>query len=90
VISNAAPWSTDLSGYRLEGGVTMTLPPGTVVEAGGRVHLSASPRAFRLRATPPTGGEGHFVVGPFDGNLAPGETILLKDRDGRVRARRTL
>ena len=89
-ISNSAPWSTDLSGYRLEGGVTMTLPPGTVVEAGGRVYLVASPRAFRLRAASPTGGEGRFVVGPFDGNLSAGETLLLKDREGRVRARRTL
>ncbi len=89
-ITNDAPWSTDLSGYRVEGGVEMTLPPGTVVEAGGRVFISASPGDFRSRAVAPTGGEGHFVVGPFDGNLAIGETILLRDRSGRVRARRTL
>ncbi len=86
-ITNDAPWSTDLSGYRLEGGVEMTLPPGTVVEAGGRVFLAASPRDFRARIVSPMGGEGHFVVGPFDGNLAPGETILLRDREGRVRVR---
>lgn len=89
-VTNDAPWSTDLSGYRLEGGVEMTLPPGTVVEAGGRVFLTASPRDFRARTVSPTGGEGHFVVGPFDGNLAPGETILLRDREGRVRVRRKL
>ena len=68
----------------------MTLPPGTVVEAGGRVFLAASPRDFRARIVSPMGGEGHFVVGPFDGNLAVGETVLLRDRSGRVRARRTL
>ncbi|MDG1049503.1 MAG: CotH kinase family protein [Planctomycetota bacterium] len=89
-LTNDAPWSTDLSGYQVEGGVTMTLPPGTVVEAGGRVYISASPGDFRARAVAPTGGEGHFVVGPFDGNLAPGETVLLRDRAGRIRARRTL
>ena len=89
-LTNDAPWATDLSGFRLEGGVTMVLPPGSVVEAGGRVFLSASPRAFRARAVAPFGGEGHFVVGPFSGNLAPGETVLLLDREGRVRVHRTL
>lgn len=37
-----------------------------------------------------TSGEGRFVAGPFNGNLSAGETLLLKDREGRVRACRTL
>ncbi len=86
-LTNDAAWATDLSGYRLEGAVTMTLPPGTVVEAGGQVYLCADSRAFRERTTSPHAGEGHFVVGPFSGNLAAGETLLLRDPAGRVRAR---
>lgn len=37
-----------------------------------------------------TSGEGRFVAEPFNGNLSGGETLLLKDREGRVRACRTL
>ena len=33
-----------------------------------------------------TSGEGRFVAGPFDGNLSARETLLLKDREDRVRA----
>ena len=86
-LTNDAASATDLSGYRLEGAVTMTLPPGTVVEAGGRVYLCDDSRAFRERAISPHGGEGHFVVGPFNGNLSAGETLFLRDPAGRVRAR---
>ena len=52
-----------------------------------RVFLCASPKAFRARILPPHGGEGHFVVGPFDGHLATGDVILLRDPTGRVRCR---
>ncbi len=86
-LTNDASWATDLSGYTLEGAVSMLVPPGTVVEAGGRVFLCANPRAFRGRATSPHGGEGHFVVGPFNGDLDSGEAVLLRDPAGRVRAR---
>ncbi len=86
-VTNDAPWATDLSGYQLEGAVSMTVPPGTVVEAGGRVFLSASPLAFRERVIPPHAGEGHFVVGAFSGDLVAGQTVILRDPKGRVRAR---
>jgi len=86
-LTSDAPLATDLSGYRLEGAVTMTLPPGTVVEAGGRVYICASSRAFRARMISPHAGEGHFVVGPFSGDLVAGETLMLRDPAGRVRVR---
>ncbi len=89
-LSNAAPWATDLSGYTLSGGVTLTLPPGTVIEAGGKLYLSPSVAAFRARAVAPHGGQGHYVLGPYSGQLAPGARVLLRDRDGLVRARLAL
>ena len=38
----------------------------------------------------PARDERRFVAGPFDGNLSARETLLLKDREDRVRAPRTL
>lgn len=89
-LSNDAAFATDVSGYVLSGGVSMVLPAGTVIEAGGKLYLSPSVPAFRARTVAPHGGQGHFVLGPYSGELEPGERILLRDRAGVVRARAAL
>lgn len=82
----------DLSGWTLEGGVDYTFAEGTVIGAGNvftpglnRLYVSPSVNVFRQRAVSPTGGEGLFVQGPYDGHLSNrGETLTLKDREGTV------
>ncbi len=61
-----------------------------MIEGGGKLYLSPSVASFRARLVAPHGGQGHFVVGPYSGELEPGERVLVRDRDGVVRARRSL
>ena len=89
-LTNDATWATDVSGYTLSGGASMVLPEGTVIEAGGSLFLSPDVAAFRARAAAPHGGQGHFVLGPYSGDLAAGDKVLLRDLSGRVRARAAL
>lgn len=83
---NRSPTAVDLSGWRVAGAVRMTLPPGTVVPAGGSLFLSPEKAAFLTREESPTGGEQRFVLGSYEGNLAAeGETIQLFDQDNTLR-----
>ena len=77
--------AVDVSDWQLTGGIEYTFRPGTVIVAGGSLHVSPSVRAFRNRATSPRGGEGRLVQGNYDGHLSSwGETIDLTDRYGRL------
>ncbi len=87
---NQEPLAADLSGWRVTGGVNFTLPPGTVIPAGGSLYLSPDVTRFRTREISPTGGEQRFVVGPYQGNLSgDGETLDLLDLDGNIRDSKT-
>lgn len=80
---NLSPAAVDVSGWRIAGAVSMTLPPGTVIPAGGNLYLSPDKAAFLQRDLSPTGGEQRFVLAPYSGNLAAeGETIDLYDERG--------
>ncbi len=79
---NPGAEAVDVSGWELAGGVDLVLPAGTVVPPGGAVFLVEDPAAFRARATGPSGGQGLLVVGPYSGNLDPGESLALWDREG--------
>lgn len=82
---NQSPTAVDLSGWRVAGAVRMTLPPGSVIPAGGSLFLSPDKEDFLERDLSPTGGEQRFVLGPYRGNLAAeGETIELYDEQGRL------
>ncbi len=82
-LQNPNPYAVDLSGWSLDGGVRYTFLDGVVLEAGGSLFVSPDVPAFRSRATSPTGGEGNFVQGDYDGQLSSrGETVLLRDRAG--------
>ncbi|MEN8773405.1 MAG: CotH kinase family protein [Akkermansiaceae bacterium] len=79
---NQSPTAVDISGWRVDGAVKMTLPPGTVIPSGDSLFLSPDVVAFRSRDLSPTGGEQRFVIGSYSGNLAAeGETLELYDPD---------
>jgi hypothetical protein len=72
--------AVDVSGWRVDGGVRLTLKPGTVIPAGGTLHLARDVNAFRARAASPRANESRFVQGNYDGQLsARGETLELWD-----------
>jgi len=82
---NPNTYAADISGWQLAGGVKHTFLPGTVLVAGGRLYASPSVRAFRSRAISPTGGQGRFVQGNYQGHLSSwGDTVSLLDRTNRV------
>lgn len=85
VLTNANGYAVDISGWKLAGGITHILQPGTVIPAGGSLYLSPNSRAFRTRTLAPKGGMGLFVQGGYNGHLnAWGETLTLTDDTGRL------
>ncbi|MGB0386056.1 MAG: lamin tail domain-containing protein [Ardenticatenaceae bacterium] len=66
---NAEPFAVDISGWRIGGQVKYTFQSGTVIPSGRTLIVSPHLVAFRNRATSPTGGEGHFVQGNYEGRL---------------------
>lgn len=84
-LTNPAPMAIDVSGWKLDGAVQFTFAPGTVIPSNSVVYVSPNALAFRSRTTGPRGGQGNFVVGPYQGQLsARGETLLVKDQWGRT------
>jgi len=82
---NPNTYAVDISDWRLVGGVEHTFLPGTVLVASGRLCVSPNVRAFRSRTTSPTGGQGRFVQGNYQGRLSSwGGTVSLLDQTGRV------
>ena len=75
----------DLSNWQVTGGIEHTFAPGTVIPAGGTLYLSPDVNTFRARATSPTGGEGLFIQGAFNGHLSSfSETLNLLDSQGNL------
>jgi hypothetical protein len=84
---NPNAFAVDLSGWKVSGGIAWIIKPGTVIPAGGSLYLSPDPSAFRSRPVPPTGGEGHFVQGGYDGHLSNfGEAITLRNASDALMA----
>jgi len=82
---NPNAYAVDVSGWTLTGQIEHTFRPGTVVIAGGSLYVSPNVRAFRQRPLSPTGGEGRFVQGNYDGHLSSwGGTVDLTDPSGRL------
>ncbi len=81
-LRNTNSYAVDVSNWRLTGGVTFSLRPGTVIPAGKSLYLAANVNAFRARPSPPGGRQGLFVQGPFAGLLgAQGNTPLILEND---------
>ena len=68
-IINPNDYAVDLSGWRIEGGISFTFPPGAVIPAAGndpergKVFLSPDVISFRMRPSGPTGRESRIVFG---------------------------
>lgn len=87
-LQNPQSVAVDISGWKLTGGIQHTFAPGTVIPAGGKIYVSPNVRAFRARTTGPSGGQGLFVQGNYQGHLsnhgtevtlvAPGDTAVQK------------
>ncbi|MCA9265781.1 MAG: CotH kinase family protein, partial [Planctomycetales bacterium] len=75
-LDNPNDTAVDISGWRLEGGIEYTFAPGTVIISGDSVYVSPHVRSFRARTTGPSGGQGLFVQGAYQGHLSNfGETV---------------
>lgn len=84
---NPASSAVDLSGWHVGGAVDFTFKPGTILPAGGTLHVAKDVAAFRARAVSPKGGEGHFVQGNYQGWLSAwGEVLELRTPAGRLMA----
>ena len=84
-LTNPNAFAADISGWTLSGAVGFTFKPGTVVAAGTSIYVSPRQQSFRARTTSPRGGEGRFVVGPYNGQIsARGEVIELRDGTGTL------
>ncbi|MCA9199907.1 MAG: lamin tail domain-containing protein [Planctomycetales bacterium] len=77
--------AVDISGWSLTGGVRHSFPAGTVIPSNGSLFVSPNVKAFLTRATGPSGGQGLFVQGNYQGNMSNfGETVQLIAADGAV------
>ena len=84
---NPNAFAIDLSGWKIEGGVRHTFRPGTVIPGNHNLYISPDVSSFRSRATRPTGGQGLFVQGNYEGKLnARGETLQLVNTLGETKA----
>jgi len=85
---NPNSFAVDISGWTLTArslpqAPLFTFKGGTVIPAGGTLHVAASRTAFRARRNSPTGGQGLFVTGDCAGRLScTGEVLGLFDRQG--------
>ncbi|XAL99630.1 lamin tail domain-containing protein [Phycisphaeraceae bacterium D3-23] len=86
-VINPNAFAVDLTGWTVEGAITHTFAPGTVVAAGATLYITPSSSAFRARATGPSGGQGLFVQQWDSGHLSSfGETVTIKRANGTTAA----
>jgi hypothetical protein len=87
---NPQPFAVDVTGWKLTGGIEHVFTPGTVIPAGQSLYVVSDAAAFRARTTGPSGGQGLFVQGNYQGHLSNfGETIDLVAADDSVVATTT-
>jgi hypothetical protein len=68
--------AVDISNWRIEGGITYTFRPGTVIPAGGSLYISPSVPDFLARTSGPRGGQNLFVQGNYSNHIANGAEII--------------
>lgn len=84
-IVNNANVAADLTGWSIDGGIEHEFYAGTVIPANSSMYIAKDAVSFRGRATGPSGGQGLFVQGNYDGNLNNlGEVLMLMDQSGQV------
>ncbi len=81
---NTNSYAVDISGWSIAGSVAYAFQPGAVIPANDVVYVSPNVNRFRARSESPTGGEGRFVQGNYEGHLRSLEpTLMVYDRKGR-------
>ena len=84
---NPGTEAVDISGWKIDGGITHVCRPGTVLRGNSSLFLARNAAAFRARASGPSGGQMRFVQGGWSGSLsARGEPLVLTDLSGRPAA----
>ena len=76
-LTNPSATAIDISGWTISDGITLTVQPGTVIPAGGRMTFVSNDVTFKS-----TYGTTVFVGGRFTGDLAASETLTLLRADG--------
>lgn len=80
-MNNPNGYAVDLSHWKISGGVSMTLPAGAVIPAGGSLYVAREAVGFRARSVSPKADEKRYVVSGYAGQLsARGETLTLADQ----------
>jgi len=85
LLTNPNGYAVDCSDWVISGGISMTLPPGAVIPAGGTLHVGRDAVGFRGRSVSPKANEKRYLVSGYGGQLsARGETINLHDNVGHL------
>lgn len=84
-IQNNSPLAIDVTGWKVEGEITHTMKPGTVIPSSSSIFLSPKVQVFRARTSGPRGGQSLFVQGNYSANVSPAcGPIRVKDEFGSV------
>ena len=90
LLVNSNRTAIDCSNWEISGGISYTLPPGTVIPTRGRLYIAREAKGFRARSISPKAGEKRYLISGYRGQLsARGETIVLKDDTGNLIDSRT-
>lgn len=85
---NSGSQAVDISGWQLDGDISHTFRPGTVIPAFSSMYVVANTNAFRARVAAPHGGMGLFIQGNYNGHLSqPCEPLSLLNASGALVAR---
>ena len=72
----------DISGWSLAGSINYTFQAGTVIPPDWTLYVTPDVNAFRARTEGPSGGQGLFIQGGYQGDLDNGSSITLVGADG--------
>ncbi|MDB4319046.1 lamin tail domain-containing protein [bacterium] len=85
VLDNPNSYAVDCSDWVISGGISMTLPPGAVIPANGKLYVGREAVGFRARSVSPKADEKRYLVSGYGGQLsARGETINLHDNSANL------
>ncbi|MDP7306053.1 MAG: lamin tail domain-containing protein [Roseibacillus sp.] len=85
ILVNPNRSAVDCSDWVISGGISHTLPAGTVIPARGRLYVAREATGFRARSISPKANEKRYLISGYDGQLsARGETITLTDDAGNL------
>jgi len=85
ILVNPNRSAVDCSDWVISGGISHTLPAGTVIPARGRLYVAREAAGFRARSISPKANEKRYLISGYAGQLsARGETITLTDDAGNL------